>query len=255
MARLSSKTDLVNFIKMQLGYPKINIEVDDAQIRMCIDQAVQKFCDYAFEGELEGVVVLQMEGKGEYTLPDRITNIIDVSKGGGSSNITDFGTNYGNGYVPDVWSSLYFSNSANGSLGIANTTLTGSVIPAIIMVSNTTAMLQKYFGNAMYYHFNPAKKVLQVLENYTGPALVHYNYEYSPNDDKDYIFDHEWVKEYSTALTKRLWGSIVGKYSQALIGGAQINYSDIKSEAQQDMDRLNEELMTRWSDPVEIMIE
>jgi len=256
MTKLISKQDLVNFIKMQLGYPIVDVELTDEQIKMCIDQSVQKFCDYAYDGILEAGVVLQIHGKGEYPVPDNITHILKVSKGSSASNITEFGTNFGQGYVPDVWSSLYFTNGSTATNGYSyGTSLTGSILPAIIMVSNVSAITSKYFEDILSYHFNPAKKVLQVLENYSGAILIHYNYEYDPDDEHDAIFNHQWIKEYATAKTKFLWGSVLGKYSQALVGGAQINYSDIKSEAQQDMDRLNEELMSRWTDPVDIMIE
>ena len=53
---------------------------------------------------------------------------------------------------------------------------------------------------------------------------------------------------------KHLWGSIMGKYSATLVGGAQINYSDIKSDAEQAMQTLMEELIQKWSDPAPIAI-
>ena len=254
MAKIKSKSDLVNFIKMKLGYPQINIEVTDEQMRICIDQAVQKFCDYAYDGILEEAVILQINGKGDYPLPENITHILKVSKGSSASNITSFGTNFGQGYVPDVWSSLYFSSATAINGSSYGTSITGSILPAILMVSNISAITTKYFEDILAYHFNPAKHVLQVTENYSGAVLIHYNYEYDPDEEHDKIFNHQWVKEYATALVKEIWGSVTGKYSQALVGGAQINYADMKSEAQQEKDRLDEQLMSRWTDPVPIEI-
>jgi hypothetical protein len=45
-----------------------------------------------------------------------------------------------------------------------------------------------------------------------------------------------------------------GKYDQALVGGARINYDRLLSEAQQEIQTLNEELLTKWSDPAPIDI-
>ena len=255
MAKLLTKTDLVNFIKTKLGYPLINIEVTDEQIRICIDQAVQKFTDYAYDGILENAVILQISGKGDYPLPENITHIRKVSKGSSASNITSFGTNYGEGYVPDVWSALYFSSSTAVNGVSYGTSLTASILPAIIQVSSVSAVTSKYFEDVLAYHFNPAKHVLQITENYVGSILIWYNYDYDADDEHDKIFNHQWVKEYATALVKEVWGSVVGKYSSPLVGGATVNYSDIKSEAQQEKERLDEQLMSRWTDPCEIFID
>ena len=118
------------------------------------------------------------------------------------------------------------------------------------MVSTTTTLIEKYFGTDVYYNFNSDKKVLQVFDSYDGPAVLHYQYEYIANEDHDLIYNHEWIKAYSIAKTKEIWGSVVGKYSQSLVGGAQINYADIKSEAQSEIEKLDQELLDKWSDPV-----
>ena len=70
------------------------------------------------------------------------------------------------------------------------------------------------------------------------------------NEENDLIYNHEWIKAYCIAKTKEIWGSILGKYSQSLVGGAQINYGDIKSEAQSEIEKLEQELLDKWSDPV-----
>jgi hypothetical protein len=241
MSRINTKTGLIAYVKQQLGAPLINIEVTDEQIGQIIDDSVQKFTEYAY-GTLEGTVIVQLNGKSTYTMPDTMTNLIKLSKGG-TSNITNFGANFGSGYVPNLWSEQFFSGS-----------LTGDIIPGIIAVSTTKAILDKYFGDDIVYNFNPHRKVLQVLENYSGPAVLHYQYEYLADPLGDLVYNHEWVKGYVTAKVKFLWGSITGKFDQALIGGARINYADMKSEANEVIDKLNEELLNKWSDPAPISI-
>mgnify|MGYP006945369582 CR=1 FL=1 len=178
-----------------------------------IDAAVQKFTEYCGY-TLEESVVIQLHGAKEYPLPDKITNIISL-KTGLSGNLTDFASNFGD-YIPNLWSDMYFSNS-----------LTGDIIPNIMMISATTSVLDKYFGTDIYYNFNQHRKILQVFDPYEGPAVLHYQYEYIANEEDDLIYNHEWIKAYTIAKTKEIWGSILGKYSQSLVGGAQINYGDI----------------------------
>jgi hypothetical protein len=241
MARINTKAGLRDYVKSQLGAPTINIEVTNKQIDQIIDDSVQKFTEYAY-GTLEETVVVQLNGAGNYPMPDTMTNLIKLSKGG-TSNLTNFGANFGAGYVPDLWSQQYFSAS-----------LTGDIIPSIIAISNTKAVLDKYFGDDVHHNFNHLSKQLQVLENFTGPAVIHYQYEYVADDNNDLVFNHEWIKGYVKAKVKELWGTVTGKYDQALVGGARVNYDRMLTEAQQEIEKLNEDLLTKWSDPAPISI-
>ena len=241
MARITSKSMLVDYIKSTLGAPIIKVDVTDTQIENIIDNAVQKFTEYAY-GTLEAAVVIQLNGKGEYAMPDTMTNLLKLSKGG-TSNLTNFNANFGSGYVPNIWSQQYFSGS-----------LTGDIIPAIIGISTTTAMLEKYFGDDIVYNFNPHRKVLQVLEAFEGPAVLYYQYEYLANEQNDLIYNHEWIKEYTVAQTRYQWGNNTGKIDREIVGGGKINYNDMKSEATSEIERLNGELLTKWSDTCPILI-
>lgn len=240
MAIINTKLLLIDYIKTQLGSPTITIEVTDSQIDQIIDDAIQKFTEYAY-GTLEGTVIVQISGMGEYDMPSTMTNLIKLSKGS-TSNITNFGSNFGSGYVPNLWSEQFFTGS-----------LTGDIIPSIIAISTTKAILDKFFGDDIYFNFNPYKKKLQVLENYTGPAVLHYQYEYTP-DATDQIYNHEWIKAYTKAKTKELWSTVTGKYDQTLVGGARVNYDKMAQEAQQEIEYYNEQLLTKWSDPCPISV-
>lgn len=240
MARITTEAGLISYIRSQLGEPTINVEVTNQQISEIIDLTIQKFTEYAY-GTLEAASILELSGIGTYDLPDTITNIIKLSKGG-TSNLTNFATNYGEGYVPDLWSDQYFSDS-----------LTGSIVPNIISISTTKAILDKYFGDDIAYNFNYNRKKLQVHENYSGSCVLYYQYEYIP-EETDFIFNHEWVKAFAKAKTKELWSTVTGKYDQTLVGGARINYDKMASEAQADIEVLNAELLNKWSDPAPIFV-
>jgi hypothetical protein len=241
MARITSKAALIEYIKTTLGHPIVRVDVTEQQISQIIDNSIQKFTEYAW-GTLEESVLVQINGRGEYPMPDTMTNLLKLSQGS-TSNLTNFSANFGAGYVPDLWSSQFFSGS-----------LTGDIIPAIIGISTTKAVLDKFFGDDIVYNFNPHKKILQVLENYVGPAVLHYQYEYIADDNNDMIFNHEWIKEHTVAKVRYQWGNNTGKLDQTLIGGARINYADMKSEATTELERLDELLLSKFSDPAPIFI-
>ena len=241
MARINTKTLLTEYIKSMLGAPLITIEVNDMQISQIIDDAVQKFTEYSW-ADLEDYAVLDFNGKGDYNLPANITNIIALS--GSESNVFNFDANFGKGYVPDMWSAHHFRNSGS---------MMGGMLESVLQVSATKSIIDKYFNIPVAYDWNYLKKIMSVTENYVGKLILHYNYEYQA-DSVDDIYNHEWIKAYCIEKTKFLWGSVVGKYSQSLVGGATINYSEIKSEAEQGIEKLDELLLTKWSDPCPISV-
>lgn len=239
--RIDTKLKLIAYVRTMLGSPQIECEVSDAQISQIIDDAIQKFTEFAY-GTLEATICVDINGKGTYQLPRNVTSIIKISKGSGSGNIASFASNYGTDYVPDLWSQQFFSGSA-----------TGDMLTNLTVVSNTRAALEHYFGDDIYFNFNPYKKFIQVFDQYKGPALIHFTYEYAP-DERDEIYNHEWIKKWVIANTKVLWGNITGKYDAELVGGVKINYDAFKSEGKEEIEKLEEELLDRWSGPCPIDI-
>lgn len=238
--KIDTKLKLQAYIRSMLGYPQIECEVTDNQMSIIIDDVIQTFTEYAY-GELEGTLCVEINGKGEYKLPSNITNIKKLSRGN-VSNLSNFSTNYGTNYVPDLWSQQFFTNS-----------MVGTIMGNLIQISNTRAEIDKFFGDDIYYNFNPYKKILQVFDNYKGKALLNFYYEYIP-DEVDLIYDHEWIKKMCIAKVKVLWGQITGKYSGNLVGGATINYSDMKSEGNSEIEKCMEELQNKWCDPPPVLI-
>lgn len=234
--RIDTKLKLIAYVREMLGSPQIECEVNDAQISQIIDDGIQKFTEFAY-GTLEATVCVNIEGKGTYHMPENVTNIIKISKGS-TSNISSFASNYGVNYVPDMWSQQFFTSS-----------ITGSIMASLVTVSNTRASLEHFMGDDIYFNWNPYKKIIQVFDQYKGPALIHFYYEYQA-DEVDQIYNHEWIKRWAIAKTKILWGSITGKYSGDLVGGVTINYDNFKSEGADEVERLEEELVDKWSDPL-----
>ena len=234
--KIVSRDMLIDYIKLKLGYPQITIEITDEQISLCIDDAIQIFTEFAYDGLLKDTILVELKGKEEIPLPPEIRSIVKISKGGTSGVSTDFSAQFGENLVPTIWSEQFFSNN-----------LTGNIVTAICSVSAVRSTLKKYFGDDINFNFNPAKSVLQVFDSYRGPALIEYYHEYIPNDDFDKIFDHQWVKAMAIAKCKQLWGGVLGKFSGAsLVGGAQINYSDLKTEGQNEEAKLLEELKDKY---------
>ena len=187
-----------------------------------------------------GTVIVEINGAGEYVMPEAMTNIIKISKGS-TSNLTNFSANFGAGYVPNLWSEQFFTGS-----------LTGDIIPSIVAISTTKAILDKYFADDIVYNFNHLSKKLQVLEGYYGGVVIHYQYEYIANEDDDLVYNHEWIKKYSKAQCKLLQSDVTGKFDQALVGGARINHEKMQQRAEQEIEKLKADIETTTALKAEI---
>lgn len=236
---INTSDKLIQYIKRQLGEPVIRVEVPDESIEDIIYETIRTFTEFNWEGEIEKALVIQTQGKGYYEFREPVTEVFEV-KGSSSQSGMNFQQNYGQGYVPDFW--IDISNNMT------------DIMSTMVTVSGMQALTEKYFSKDPKWAFSQGRNQLQLLEDYKGPILVHYQTLYEPNE-VDMIYNHPWIKEYCVQKTKFLWGTITGKYSQSLVGGQQINYSDMKQEAEQELSRLNEELLTRYTDPQPISIQ
>ena len=238
-----TKDTLKEYILRQLGAPLINVELIEDHLDDVIDNTITEFSSFAYDGELDETVILDVNGAGTYQLPSTIQSVQKVSQGVSAGGLTNFGGNFGSGYVPDIWSEQYFTAS-DGITGIIN---------SIIGVSTTQSMLDAYMGDDIAYDFNAHRKILRVFEPYSGPLLVYYTGEYIPQST-DYIYDNTWVKKMSVAQARLLQSTITGKFDQALIGGGRINYADMRALAQEEIAQLKEDLQLQYAGPAPILI-
>ena len=237
---INTSDKLIQYIRRQLGEPIIRVEVPDKSIEDIIYETILKFTEYCWEGQLEKSLVVQAEGMGEYEFREPVSEVFSVRMSTGQGGFMNFQQNYGQGYVPDFW-----INQMNNVQDIMST---------FVSTSQMMAMSEKYFMKEPNWDFVQGRNRIRLLENYKGPLMIHYQVLYEP-EEFDMIYNHPWVKEYCIQKTKFLWGTITGKYSQSLVGGQSINYSDMKSEAESEMNRLHEELLSKYTDPQPIDIQ
>jgi len=230
--------ELGDYVYRRLGAPTLKVEVTADQMTDIIDDTIKDFSEFAYDGELEESVVLDINGKGIYNLPSPIQAVMRVSSGNASS-LTNFSQKFGAGYVPNAWSSDYFSTS--------------DLISNVIAYSNKQSLLDAFFGNELSYDFNSKKKILQIQEDYVGKVLVFYSSEYIP-DATDYIYNENWVKRMTVAQARLIQSTTTGKFDQSLIGGASINYADMRSLALQEIEELKQDLQDNYAGPAPFLV-
>lgn len=233
---IKTKDELSDYILRQLGAPTVEVELTQDQLDDCIDYSIKEFSSFAYDGELREAVVLTVDGRGQYKLPFFITSIIAVK------GIQGF-QNYGANYIPDRWSEEFYQAFESNSSGV----------DAIISISNNYTMYEKYMYAEINYDFNPHKSTLYLLQEFKGNLVIHYTYEYTP-EKIDKIYDQQWVKDMSVARARLQQSTVVGKYTQTLIGGASINFDNMRSLAEAEIENLKEQLFSKYGGPAPIMV-
>ena len=69
------------------------------------------------------------------------------------------------------------------------------------------------------------------------------------------IFDDIYLKRYATALIKRQWGANLSKFKGVqLLGGVEMDGEGIYSQAQEELQKLEEEIQLAFETPIDYMV-
>lgn len=275
MAKPSSRQELIDYCKRQLGAPVLQINIDDDQVDDIIDTAIQYYQEYHFDG------VERMYLKHQFTAEDeeRFQETNDLS----STDDPD-GANWENRKnfieVPDhvigiqkvfgVTSNL----SANEMWGLSNQYF---LLDIFSFSSGYTFgnfdmsyyyMIKQYFetldmvvntGGLVEYRFNKRQDRLfididrnRVIE---GKYLVIDCWRALDPAEWNQIWNDSFVKRYATALMKRQWGMNLIKYNNVqLPGGITLNGRQIWEDGDAEVKDLEARMLTDYSLPPMDMI-
>ncbi len=273
--KIDSEEKLINFIKTNLGEPLITVDMTDTQIQLAIDEAFRKWSDFAFDGMDKMLFVINtQEDIQDYILDERVQYIQGVSFADGLGNYLSSSNGIWAGlpmmdqipvnYVPFVNAEGQTSHleSLGGSGDVSATGVAGGVAGgpstgggrndpglAYAMLANSQT-LQAIYGSTVEYSYNPGNHILRIFRPFNGPIAIEASLYYYPNPDYDDSFNHPWIKEYALAKSKYIWGQNVSKYDSTLIGGARIQGDRIIAESREDLDKLDQELIDRWTEPL-----
>ena len=104
------------------------------------------------------------------------------------------------------------------------------------------------------FKWDSIKRTLHLRENSVDKVMIFGQQRYQVDPHFDLVFNESWVKDFAKAKTQLMWGQVLGKYGQSLVGGATINFDRLISEAQSDVERLLEELHEKWMDPAPVLV-
>lgn len=238
---IDNSLKLVEWIKRSLGYPTIQIEIEDSTILDAIDSSLQYFQRFSGNSYYMNALAIQLTpGVNLYAVPDDIANIIDF----------DATFSYGTGVT-----TLFTAENILYHEGL----LAGYSPLEVVsweLAQNFIDSVTKRFTSKFFLDFNKYKKELKFTptpRKATTGLLICYSY-YS-HDLQSPIYNEIWVKKYALALTKITLGQIWGKYNGMPIpGGGTLNGDALKSEGITERDNLENDIINFESEPLGFLV-
>lgn len=249
-----NKSELIDYVKRQLGYPTVNVEVTDAQITDCIDRAINEINPwYTVFKYLTLDVNSSCIDLTEYKIKD-VTDVIKVLdiRDTKNSEIDPFSYSGMSAYyrVP-----FYAISKYNASI-MANQNIHKIISSYASMYqeqfySRIASLLERRAQSSLYenisWKFYDNK--LYIDTGYPGTSIV--TIEYTPNTLTVEDFDEtsiymNFLKDLSEAFSLIIQARVTGKY-QVSGSPTSINYSDMRADAERNISRIREELVNKVS--------
>lgn len=258
--------NFVNFIKTQLGWPVLNIEVADRQIKLIIDKAIKDFWRYNYgEGAyLDYAIFTTSAGVNTYNLSGNdILDVVDV-------NLLDNFNGINSLFTPTHIllqeagnNPMFNSGSYGGGTGFAgprpgaSPSMGGGVPSYGLQLTNWTIatqyleLVKDMFGKQYATNWLPWSEELKIIptpESQVTGLLVLYRKE-----NELQLYNCDLVQNLATARTKILWGEHIAKYNITFPGGSTADGTRLIQEGKEEEEAAMTEIRGQ-SNPIDFMV-
>ena len=270
MAVPSTKATLKSYCLRSLGSGVIDINVSDDQIDDRLDEALQYFAEYHYDG------VERMYLKHKITSDDLSRATTDES-----TTATDTADNSvtatwleGKGFIPvpeaviSVVSVFPFTDSATANMFDLRYQLrlndlydfSSTSIMEYQMTLQHLDFLEHILVGEVPIRFSQHQQRLYLDMDWNNDIkvdefiIIECYRKLDPATFTD-IFNDMYLKRYATALIKRQWGANLSKFNGvSMLGGVTMNGETIYSQAQEELQRLEEQIQRAFELPINYMI-
>lgn len=245
MAQPTTREEFKQWCLRKLGKPVIEINVDDDQVEDRIDEAISYWNDYHFDGVEKTFFkkeLNQTDIDNQYiTVPENIIgviNIFDIGDSLSTNNLFNIRYQFALNEIYDL--SNY--NLSNYYLAMQHIQFLEEILVGKQPI--------RYNRHVNKLHIDMDWGKVQV-----GEFIIAEAYQVlDPNTYND-MWKDRWLQNYATAKIKYQWGTNLTKFEgMQLPGGVTFNGMQILQDAQQEIDKLEEDMITSYSLPVIDMI-
>lgn len=253
---ISSREQLKDYALRRLGFPVIEINVDDAQVEDRIDDALQFFSQYHFDGVEEAYlpyVITQTDIDNKYINTNNITTgssggeIVSIEKVFIVDNAVQSG-------MFSVQYQLMLNDYFNGFLtGTSNLNYYDTT-------KQYLSLLQQFLSPEKQITFSRVTNKLRIETAWsetfrTGDKLMVRAFVALNPETYPEIYNDILLKRYVTALIKRQWAANLSKFSNiALPGGMRFDAATMYADATTELLEIENSVQSKYELPVDFMV-
>lgn len=242
MAIPTSRQTFKEYCLRKLGWPVIEINLDDDQVEDRIDEALKYYMDYHFDGAEKYYLkhqVTQTDKDNKYiTVPDNVIGVTRVF------NIGD----------PSMHTSDIFNIRYQIALNDMYSLTSVSMVPYYLAMEHL-ALIQELLVGQQPIRFNRHQNRISVDMSWDKVAVDQYLmfecYRVIDPDEWTDVWGDRWLQNYTAALIKENWGAVISKFlNYQTSSGIAYNGQKIYDDAVAEREKLEQEMIVSYSLPV-----
>jgi len=272
MAQPSTRGELIDYCKRQLGAPVLEINVADEQIEDIIDDAVQFFQERHFDGVYQSYrkyAITQADidrGQGGTTGAGITTTTVDSTVG----VTTQFSYTENSNYLPvppeviGVTKIFHFDGSntiTNNMFSVKYQLFLNDIYYWGSTELLSYAMVKTYLEDINFLlttekqiRFNKRQDRLYLDIDWGSVSVGDYLIIdcFTLLDPSSYprVWNDSFLKPYTVALIKRQWGQNMSKFQGVkLPGGIELNGMEMYEQAEKELERIRENMSNTYELP------
>jgi|TARA_B110000503_G_C7170869_1_gene424214 hypothetical protein len=233
----TEKQEIFDYVNAFLGGGMVDVELDPIHYDVALKKSLAKYRQRSENSVEESYVVLALTPDvNEYTLPQEIMEVRQVFRRSVGSRL---GGSADGGSLFEPFNLAYTNTYLLAGSGIGG-------LATYDFFAQQQELVGRMFGSFIEFVWNTSSKKLIILQRpRSNEEVMLYCYNYRPDSElyKDYKA-YQWIKDYTLANCKYMLGEARSKFATIIGpgGGTSLNGDSLKSEAQQEMEKLENDL-------------
>jgi hypothetical protein len=241
-----NRNDFKQYCLRKLGSDVIKINCSDTQIQDRIDDALERFQEEHYDGTEETWLAYKITqadiDNGYLTISDDILTVVETMNLGMTTSTGNDMFSYQYQFAIQNLSPFQTLDMVNYFMAMTNINQVYDMVNASPRIEHTRFMnkVQLYNG----FSDLPVDSVIGLRVFRIIDPELHKS-----------IYTDIWLKKYATALIKMQWGNNMKKHGDVqLLGGVTVNGQQFYDEAIAEIEILDQELLTKYSEPVDFFV-
>jgi hypothetical protein len=257
MPAVTNRNTFKDYCLRRLGFPTIEINVDDDQVEDRIDDALQYWQDYHFDALQKVYYIRALNGTDMTNKYINLSPSVTLDTSGNSVNIIGvtrvfpISDSINQNNMFDLRYQLRLNELYDfTSASYINYTLTMQHLRSLelLFTGEVPIRFQRHM-HRLYCDWGWGTAVQ------SGTVVIAECFALIKPEDYISVWNDRWLKEYATALIKRTWGGNLSKFQGVqLPGGVILNGETIYNDAIKEIEKLEEEMQSKYELPVDFYL-